>query len=75
MSFNLFALVFGSQDPFQEDDLVRLREEVQTGEDHTVIGIDLHLAARHGIEIDPNGMPSASSLEAWHRKNNPHLFE
>lgn len=75
MSLNLFALVFGSTD-YQADDLVRLREEVQEGsEDRTVIGIDLNLAAHHGIEINSSGMPDVSSLEAWHRIHNPHLFE
>jgi hypothetical protein len=76
MSLNLFALVFGVDDPFEPEDLVRLREEVQEeSDDNTMIVIDPALADRHGIDLDPSGMPSASSLEAWHRKNNPHLFE
>jgi hypothetical protein len=32
-------------------------------------------SAKHGIETDKHGFPSESSLQAWHRKNNPHLFE
>jgi len=76
MSLNLFALVFGSDDPFQPDDLVRLRQEIQDdgSDDQTTVIIDPALADRHGIQLDARGFPKADSLEAWHRKHNPHLF-
>jgi len=77
MSLNLFALVFGSKDPFQPDDLVRLRQELRgdASDDQVTVSIDSVLADRHGIDLDVNGFPEAESLEAWHRKHNPHLFE
>lgn len=40
-----------------------------------VVQIDPELAKAEGIELDQHGFPTLSSLEAWHRKNNPHLFE
>lgn len=35
---------------------------------------DPKIAKRHGIDLDSKGAPTRSSLEEWHRKNNPHLF-
>lgn len=76
MSLNLFALVFGFDDPFAPDDLVRLRQELRddASDDQVTVSIDPVLADRHGIDLDANGFPKADSLEAWHRKHNPHLF-
>lgn len=43
-------------------------------QDNTVVLIDPTLADQHGIALDSHGFPTPESLEAWHRKNNPHLF-
>lgn len=73
MSKNLQVLVF------VEDEEVRFRIRPQVDpaapEDKTVVLIDSSVAAAQGVELDQHGFPTASSLEAWHRKNNPHLFE
>ena len=29
---------------------------------------------KHGIKLDPFGIPTVESLSDWHRKNNPQLF-
>lgn len=54
----------------------RIRPQVnsEAEEDHTALKIDTGLADHHGVTLDPDGFPTSGSLEAWHRKNNPHLF-
>ncbi len=54
----------------------RIRPQVgsEAVEDHTTVKIDTGLADHHGVTLDPDGFPTSGSLEAWHRKNNPHLF-
>lgn len=43
-------------------------------EDSTIAVIDPTLAEQNEIALDNHGFPTSESLEAWHRKNNPHLF-
>jgi len=31
--------------------------------------------ASQGVEVDKHGFPTLAGLEAWHRANNPQLFE
>lgn len=56
--------------------LFRIRPHVaeDAPEDKTVMQVVAHQAEAHGIELDKHGFPLLSSLEAWHRKNNPQLF-
>lgn len=54
---------------------VRLPFSADALPDNTSIVIDPALAAVQGIELDHNGFPAIASLDAWHRKNNPHLFQ
>jgi hypothetical protein len=37
--------------------------------------IDPVVAAKHGIALDEMNFPTPDSLRAWHKINNPHLFE
>ncbi len=61
---------------YLDEDLVRIRPNLPLDaiEDPTLALIDPVQAALHGIDLDDQGFPTLSSLEAWHRKNNPHLF-
>ncbi len=43
-------------------------------EDPTIVLIDPTFAERKGIALDSKGLPTPESLEAWHRKHNPHLY-
>lgn len=57
--------------------LFRIRPKVAENapEDKVVVVMNKVQADKHGIELDELGIPTLSSLEAWHKKNNPHLFE
>lgn len=64
---------------FDEDDhnphySIRQRMNENALEDSTTAIIDPTLAEQHKIAIDCHGFPTSDSLEAWHRKYNPHLF-
>lgn len=64
---------------FDEDDnnprfSIRPKVSENMPEDNTLVLIDPALAERQGIALDSHGFPTSESLEAWHRKNNPHLF-
>lgn len=64
---------------FDEDDnnprfSIRPKVSENMPEDNTLVLIDPTLAERQGIALDSHGFPTSESLEAWHRKNNPHLF-
>jgi len=71
---SLFAFILG----FEEDDEDPRYSipEVVSGDvaEDLVVKIDPAAAHRHGIDLDADGFPISGSLEAWHRKNNPHLF-
>ena len=43
-------------------------------EDKTTVQINRQQAAYDEILLDEQGFPTLTGLEAWHRKNNPHLF-
>lgn len=60
----------------ENDPCYRIRPEVRgdAHEDSTVAVIDPALAEQNGIALDNHGFPTSESLEAWHKKNNPHLF-
>lgn len=60
----------------ENDPRYSIRPEVNRDapEDFTVAVIDPMIAERNGIALDNQGFPTSESLEAWHRKNNPHLF-
>lgn len=76
MSVKIFGFVLGfeegDQDPrFSSPRIVTASEfDLQEAQ----IKIDATAAAHHGIELDDQGFPLSESLEAWHRKHNPHLF-
>jgi hypothetical protein len=36
--------------------------------------VDPKAAEAHGIQLDERGWPMTSSLQEWHKKNNPHFF-
>jgi hypothetical protein len=73
----IFAFVLG----FREDDddprysIPQIVSADAVDLDEAVIKLDPTAAAYHGIELDDKGFPVKSSLEAWHRKHNPQLFE
>jgi len=60
----------------ESDPRYGIRPEVgeDTLEDSTVVVINPVLAEQNGIALDNHGFPTSEYLEAWHRKNNPHLF-
>jgi hypothetical protein len=53
---------------------IRSRVKKNAQEDKTTVLIDREKAKRDGVALDEHGFPTSASLEAWHRKNNPHLF-
>jgi|GEM_PF-2465626 len=64
---------------FEDDDngprySIRPKVNEDAPEDHTIVLIDPALAEHKGISLDSHGLPTSESLEAWHRKHNPHLF-
>ncbi len=65
-----------SFDDEEDDARYSIRPEVNSAaaEDQTVVKIDPALMDRNGLQIDQHGFPTPASLEAWHRKHNPHLF-
>lgn len=65
------------QDVDDFDPRYRIRPQVASdaAEDTTRVKVDPVLADHHGLVVDAQGFPTLESLEAWHRKNNPHLFK
>ena len=64
---------------FDDDDndprySIRPQTSEDAPQDNTVVLIDPAFANQHGIALDSHGFATSESLEAWHRKNNPHLF-
>ena len=57
--------------------LFRVRPVVleDASEDKTLVLLDKDMAQKMGIELDEVGFPTPAGLEAWHKLNNPHLFE
>ncbi len=53
---------------------IRVQPSADAPEDKTAIKMNPALLARHEIETDPRGFPTACCLQAWHEKNNPHIF-
>jgi hypothetical protein len=68
---NQVVLTFDSE---EDDPRYSIRPEAGTAEERVNVKIDPALADYHGIAVDAQGFPTPASLEAWHRKNNPHLF-
>lgn len=68
-------LVFDFDDD-ENDPRYNIRPKVgeDAPEDHTTLLIDPMFAEHKGISLDSYGLPTTDSLEAWHRKHNPHLF-
>ena len=65
-----------SFDDEENDPRYSIRPQVgsEAAEDKTTLKINPVLADHHGLTVDAQGFPTTDSLEAWHRKNNPHLF-
>lgn len=64
---------------FDDDDnnpLFSIRSKVSESapEDNTQVLINPTLEEQSGITLDSHNFPTRESLEAWHRKHNPHLF-
>lgn len=59
------------------DPRYRIRPHVadEAAEEYNAVKIDPALADHHGLKVDAQGFPTRDSLEAWHRKHNPHLFK
>ena len=54
------------------DKLYRLRVKPQ---DDLSDGVIIHIETnKSGLSVDRHGFPTLASIEAWHEKNNPHLF-
>lgn len=62
----------------EEDQDVRYRIRAKTSEeaveDNTTAKIVPALAEKKKIILDKHGFPTSETLEAWHKKHNPHLF-
>jgi hypothetical protein len=71
---SLFAFILGFEED-DEDPRYSIPQAVSgDAVEDLVVKIDPVAADRHGIDLDGDGFPISESLEAWHRKNNPHLF-
>lgn len=64
--------------PNLTDDEIRYRVRPQVAddaqEDNTTVRIAPSHVTNQQIELDEHCFPTRESLEAWHEKNNPHLF-
>lgn len=60
----------------KDNRLYRLRPVVppDAPEDNVVVVMSQQQVKKHGIKLDPFGIPTVESLSDWHRKNNPQLF-
>ncbi|MBC7879583.1 MAG: hypothetical protein H7Y59_20635 [Anaerolineales bacterium] len=63
-------------DDDEKDPRYSVRPEVSgdAPEDNTIALIYPAIAEQQGIAIDCRGFPTLESMQAWHRKNNAHLF-
>jgi len=70
-----YQVVFSFDDE-ENDPRFSIRPEVSDDapEDHTSALIDPELAEHEGIDLDRHGFPTSESLEEWHKKHNPQLF-
>jgi hypothetical protein len=71
---NIFKLVFHMDDE-EDEPRYSVRRPVPQ---HGRVDLDnvIRVDDRHDdIALDETGFPKQSALEAWHRKNNPHLFK
>ena len=64
---------------FDDDDnnprySIRPKVDEDAPQDGAVVLIDPELTDHHGIALDSHGFPTSQSLEAWHKKHYPHLF-